>query len=73
MIEEKIYSPYFITNNMVINYPKLKEAELISVRDIIQYFIKSKQINSKLFFKCDMDMFEKNESKNANDDGKELK
>ena len=65
MIEEKLYSPYFISNNMVISFPKLKEGELISVMDIIEHFEKSKQINSKLFFKCDMDIFEKNEvSKN---------
>ena len=42
MIEEKLYSPYFISNNMVISFPKLKEGELISVMDIIEHFEKSK-------------------------------
>ena len=56
-----IYSPYFITNNMVLNYPKLQEGELISVMDIIDQFRRSKQTSSKVFFKCDIDMLDRNE------------
>ena len=46
---------------MVISFPRLNEGELISVMDVIEHFVKSKQANCKLFFKCDMDMFDKNE------------
>jgi hypothetical protein len=52
-MNEKIYQPYFISNNTIIQYQDNNE-ESVSLMEIIESYIKLRKINSKLYFKVNM-------------------
>lgn len=54
MMSDKIYSPYCISNSMVLKFQDHCEQQLFSISDIMKLFISSKNKSSKYYFKVFM-------------------
>ena len=56
LLEMKVYQPYFISNNTIIQFEGSKKriAEKLSILDIMESFFLDHQTKSSLFFKVNL-------------------
>lgn len=51
LIDERIYSPFLLTNSMIVQFNKHPEKELLSIRDIMKTFIQTNNKEARYYFK----------------------
>ena len=54
MLENKLYAPYFISKQTILQYQDYDPSVRLSIMDIIEQLHYQKKINSKLYFKVDL-------------------